>query len=147
MSNIDYFVSNIYSYTTLAWSYVLSQYTDMVRWYSNDTFKLYILDNRGDIFSSLTDTITLFAALAAIALPLAQQTFQWASDKYRSEKLVDYIESNSPIHPRKLNRRLILYVVAIFIFKLISPLLNNFLFFFNFNFNFYSLFYKCFLFD
>jgi hypothetical protein len=129
MSYIDCFFSNIYSYTLLALDYALSQYTDMVRWYSDNTFELYVSVNRDDIFSPLTDTITLFAALAAIALPLAQQTFQWTSDKYRSENLVDYIESNSPIHPKKLNKCLILYTVVVFFFKLISPLLNNFLFF------------------
>ncbi|EOW4144642.1 hypothetical protein ACOW9W_001885 [Vibrio parahaemolyticus] len=72
--------------------------------YSSSVFESYV----SDVFSHLTDTVTLFAALA---LPLAQQTFQWASDKYSSEHLVDFIESNSPIHPKKLNRRLILYVV------------------------------------
>lgn len=76
--------------------------------YSSSMFESYVSNIREDVFLHLTDTVTLFAALA---LPLAQQTFQWASDKYSSEHLVDFIESNSPIHPKKLNRRLILYVV------------------------------------
>ena len=96
--------------------------------YSSSAFESYVLCIRKDIFSHLTDTVTLFAALAAIALPLAQQTFQWASDKYRSEHLVDFIESNSPIHPKKLNKSLILYVVVVFAFKLTVPSLNDFFF-------------------
>jgi hypothetical protein len=96
--------------------------------YTNSVFESYVLSVRDNVFSHLTDTVTLFAALAAIALPLAQQTFQWASDKYRSEHLIDFIESSSPIHPKKLNRKLILYVAVVFTFKLISPLLNDFLF-------------------
>ena len=96
--------------------------------YNGSLLENYIINFRKDVFSNLTDTITLFAALAAIALPLAQQTFQWASDKYRSEHLIGYIESTSPIHPKKLNILLILYVVFILIFKVLSPLLNDFLF-------------------
>ncbi|PMM44174.1 hypothetical protein [Vibrio splendidus] len=93
--------------------------------YSNSALEAYICDLREGVFSHLTDTVTLFAALAAIALPLAQQTFQWASDKYRSDLLIDYIESSSPIHPKKLNRRLITYVAIVFSFKLTEHWFND----------------------
>ncbi|ELV8648227.1 hypothetical protein QNE85_003525, partial [Vibrio fluvialis] len=96
--------------------------------YVGSFFDTYITALRRDVFSNLTDTITLFSALAAIALPLAQQTFQWASDKYRSEHLIDYIETNSPIHPKVLNKLLIIYAVIVVCFKFSSPLLNDFAF-------------------
>ncbi|MFH6909315.1 hypothetical protein ACHQDA_17605 [Vibrio fluvialis] len=96
--------------------------------YTGSLLDTLITALRKDVFSNLTDTITLFAALAAIALPLAQQTFQWASDKYRSDHLIDYIESSSPIHPKTLNRLLIIYAVLVVAFKFILPLLNDFFF-------------------
>lgn len=96
--------------------------------YADSILDTLITSLRKDVFSNLTDTITLFAALAAIALPLAQQTFQWASDKYRSDHLIDYIESSSPIHPKKLNKFLIIYAVLVVSFKFLSPLLNDFFF-------------------
>ncbi|EJL6523814.1 hypothetical protein ACPDME_000731 [Vibrio cholerae] len=96
--------------------------------YTGSILDALITNLRKDVFSNLTDTITLFAALAAIALPLAQQTFQWASDKYRSDHLIDYIESSSPIHPKTLNKLLIIYAVLVVAFKFLSPLLNDFFF-------------------
>lgn len=96
--------------------------------YTNSAMNRFIDGLREGVFPHLTDTVTLFAALIAIALPLAQQTFQWASDKYNSEHLVEYVETNSPAHPKALSTSLILYVAVSFMFKLLSTSFNDFLF-------------------
>ncbi|ELL4668139.1 hypothetical protein Q5V23_001968 [Vibrio fluvialis] len=100
----------------------------MVELYKNSPIELFVSELREGVFSHLTDTVTLFAALVAIALPLAQQTFQWASDKYNSEHLVEYVETNAPVHPKSLSTSLILYVAFSFTFKLLSTPLNDLVF-------------------
>ncbi|NRF28273.1 hypothetical protein [Vibrio coralliilyticus] len=102
----------------------------MTELYTGSQLEKFTHALREGVFSHLTDTVTLFAALAAIALPLAQQTLQWASDKYSSENLVEFVETNSPIHPKSLNKILIIYVAAIFGFKILSEVLNDFGFLF-----------------
>jgi len=93
-------------------------------------FQSSFLDSQKVYSSYLTDTVTLFAALAAIAIPIAQQTLQWASDKYQSPSLVTFIDFTATIKPREMNKKLLFYICEVLVFKVVDGFIdfNQFIF-------------------
>lgn len=93
-------------------------------------FQSSFLESHKVYSSYLTDTVTLFAALAAIAIPIAQQTLQWASDKYQSPSLVTFIDFTAKIKPREMNKKLLFYICEVLAFKVLDGFIefNQFIF-------------------
>lgn len=93
----------------------LFDYCEMVYW-SLDPFFVGV---------SLVDSFTILVGFVAIGIPLSLQVISRATEKYKSEHLINYLSSWKWITPKRIYWASIIYFILALFFKSLIPRNNE----------------------